>query len=92
MAIRADDKFVEAFEEVTDWLQPIENPTIVIHKFKKSKIYERYPKESLSLLCKILDNSTSQHYFGLRDVLNELVKTSPKLCQDHKFKILDELT
>ena len=92
LTIETRDEFSEALDEVFNWLQKIKHPYYVIHKLNTSKLSKRFPNEALRLLYVVIDE---QHYSPspeLRDCLNAIAETSPKLKQDQKYRSLDTIS
>ncbi len=56
LAIEARDKFPEALKTLYDWLLPLEDIFDVVVSLEKSGLCKRYPKDSLKLLDKIIQD------------------------------------
>jgi hypothetical protein len=87
LCIAANSEFPAAIESIKNWLQPIENPDIVLMKLSKSNLCERFPKNSLQLLDAII---VDQPIFTpeLTKCLKAIVGASPHLQNDYRYQKL----
>ena len=90
IAIAAGSEFVEALGVISDWLQPLDSPERAIRVLYKSDIHKQFPNESLRLLNAIISEQ-SQDYYGLREVLDEIVEASSSMSEEPEYVRLEQI-
>jgi len=89
LVIAAGGEFPAALAAVQNWLQPIKNPSYVVHLLYDSGLCSRYPAETLSLLNVVIDN---QQWVlqKLGKCLDQITQAAPNLTQDTRYLRLHE--
>ena len=90
MSIAAKNEFPAALAMVLPWLKPIEDTHYIIHLLSESKLPEHFPNETLKLLDAIIANKIWNPK-ELKQCLDEIGQTLPKLLEDNQYKRLGEL-
>lgn len=54
IAIKSDSYFPILFKEIESWLEPIDNPYLLLSELKESKLCETFPDETLKLIALIV--------------------------------------
>jgi hypothetical protein len=89
LAIAARGEFPAALAAVIDWLKPIEHPDYSVHLLHEAGLCSKYPKDSLKLLCAVIDDQP----WGPRKLgqcLNQILQAEPRLEQEPCFLRLRE--
>jgi len=89
LTIAARAEFPAALLTVIHWLRPLAHPHFVVHRLHESGLAEQFPKESLSLLDKIIDDK-SWPPKELGQCLNAISQASPALRKNRQYKRLAE--
>lgn len=89
LSIAARGEFPAALTVVMGWLQPVEQPYLVVHMLHESGLSGRFPEPALRLLDAIIDNQpwpTPE----LGQCLTAISQAAPALLQDHRHQRLTE--
>lgn len=89
LAIAAGAEFPAALTLIYDWLRPIEYPHIDVHRLHESGLCRKFPAHALRLLTAIIDG---QPWAApeLRQCLDLIVQTTPRLIEDAGYQRLQE--
>ncbi len=89
MAIAARGEFPAALNAIQGWLQPLEDPHIVMHSLKESELCRQFPAESLMLLNAVIEDQRWED----KEVdlcLDMIAQAAPRLEQDYRYLQLRE--
>ena len=88
LCISALEAFPEALKRLKHWLQPLENPDVVICELNKTDLNKRFPNDTLQFLDHIIDENSSLHSDWLLSCLEAIRSANPSLEVDPRFKRL----
>ena len=74
----------------TAGFQPMPNPSLLMHRLKKSELCRKFPEPALKFLDLIIGMKKPPSW-GLRGVLKEIRKAESRLENDSRFQRLREL-
>lgn len=92
------ERFPEGVSLVANFLVPSSDADMVIFQFGNDRenghadLTAKYPLETLSLLSKIIDETSQRPPYGLADVLSRLTNAAPELRHDERWQRLHRLT
>ena len=89
LSIAALGEFPAALNAVIDWLKPTDHPSTVVRRLQQSGLCDQFPSDSLRLLDALIDDDALL-LSELRNCLEEIAKASPDLCQDDRYRRLDD--
>jgi hypothetical protein len=90
LSIAAGNEFPSALAVVLPWLGPLEHGHYIIHLLRESKLPQRFPRESLRLLDRIVH----EHAWTGRDLIQclvDAVNAQPALRRNRSYQRLDEI-
>jgi len=91
LCIEAGNEFPSAVATIVNWLRKISHPERVIHRLHETGLSKDFPEDVLRLLSAILDENSSRLPLELRQCLDAIAQVVPNLCDDHRFRRIDEL-
>lgn len=89
LSIAARGEFPAALSAVIDWVQPIDHPSTVVRRLDQSGLCDQFPSDSLRLLDALIEDEALL-LSELRNCLDGIAKASPDLCQDDRYRRLDD--
>ena len=90
MSIATHNKFPEALTTIFPWLEKLDDTHYIVHQLQNSGLTVQFPKDALKLLG-IIINKPTWIPKELRQCLNEISQTLPKLQENIQYKRLDDL-
>jgi hypothetical protein len=90
LCIAAGDEFPEALDTFFDWLQPLENPYHILYPLEESKLCSKFPKESLKLMDRIIENPLWSQP-KLDKCLDDIITAWPEGQQDPRYQRLKNM-
>jgi hypothetical protein len=91
LCIAAGDEFPSAMKAIGKWLRVVQDPDSVIRRLQESSLSARFPEDALQLLFTILGEQPSGLLAELRPCLDAIGQKKPNLCQDPRYRRVDEL-
>lgn len=90
MSIATHNKFPEALTTIFSWLKQLDDTHYIVHQLQNSGLTVKFPKHALKLLGAIVNKPTwiSEE---LKQCLNEIGQTLPRLKKNIQYKRLDDL-
>lgn len=89
LCIKTADKFPAVVKLFYDWLIPFQHIHLVLKELLNSGLLPKFPRESLNLLGKIIDNQPWPTD-NLRPCLDSISKADPNLLEDNSYKRIDK--
>jgi hypothetical protein len=90
LCIAAQDAFPEALRILKHWLQQQDHPDFVVNLIHEAKLCVKYPEESLAFLHAVIGENVQWLPDNLKDSLDAIQNTQPKLKADERFLRLHE--
>ena len=88
LCVSASEAFPEALKRLKHWLQPLENPNVVICELNKTDLNKRFPDDTLQFLDHIIDEKSSLHSDWLLSCLKAIRSANPSFEADPRFQRL----
>ncbi len=91
------EHFPEGVHLLADFLVSSPNTDVFVFQFSHDRerghgdLTMKYPSETLTLLNKIIDESSSRPPYGLAEVMRRLIEAAPELRQDRRWQRLSKL-
>lgn len=90
VCIAAGDSFPAAVEELRDWLQPPEQPGLLMLRLKKSELCRKFPESALDFLYRVVGEN-NLWLENLQSCLRQIQTAESRLESDSRFRRLLEL-
>ena len=88
LCVAAQDKFPEALAQLQNWLQAVEYPGSLVNWLYKAGLCDKFPKEALEFLSRVIGEQTQSLPGYLGDCLKTIGSALPELKDDSRFKTL----
>ena len=89
--VAAGDAFPEALYQVHSWLRGLAFPERAVSKLYRSKIHERFPRDTLEFLYLVVADEAYRPPRDLEACLEAMLTAEPRLGDDHRYRKLVEL-
>jgi hypothetical protein len=88
LCIRAREEFRDAVDQLKYWLSPLKQPDHVVYQLRASGLSKQFPKDALTFLDIIIDETAERLPHALRECLDEIRGADPSLSDDERFRRL----
>ncbi len=88
LCIAAQDQFPDALALLDDWLQPVNQPDFLVHRFHKAELCGRFPEQALKFLSLVVSEQTQWPPTDLRACLDTIRIVEPHLEAEQDFERL----
>jgi len=89
MAINGGTAFPLILNWASDFLVPSQHVDRLLWRLKEGNLIERYPKQILKLLSKVVpDSAPAWAYHGLTEIVRRVGAASPEVLEEPSFKRL----
>lgn len=88
LCVASESEFSEALKLLDLWLQPLGRPEYVVHRLHKAGLCDKFPKEALEFLSRIIGIQTQWPPSNLGKCLEAILKAASELENDSRYKRL----
>lgn len=90
LCIKAQDAFPVALHDLKFWLQRLEYPDDIVHLLHEPGLCSHFPKDALTYLDRVIGDSAQWPPDDLKNCLDTIQNSQPKLGSDDRFARLRE--